>query len=314
MHNNKRLLIVNSGFSLNVHFNIYEVNSHFMKQFAGYEIDGLICNKAIKACDFQSCTDSGVDGKVNWRKRCDYCTGKLRNRLSQFCDRLIDQSSMLTHDDLSIAEEVMIALGDDMTQNDYFNVKFHDIDIGKYAYDSFQYKFKLGRINTLKMKSDTPAYEFLKSTIIHVLSAEKIVLDYDMIMVNDPGKSLWGCWADVAFKMNKKVLNCALNTEINQPPQHYYEIVPRVHSNRFEFRFRYPTYPGMQRIRQTLENLPENLHLVKEGKSVLNKRFSKKIVAEQDVRRQLDIPGNKKVIAVFTHMCWDNSITFGDVG
>ncbi len=311
--NNKRLLVVNSGFVLNVHFSIYEINSHFMRQHEGYEIDGLICNKAVKACDFQGCGSYGINDKVNWRRRCDSCTLKVSNRLNQFCDRLIDQNSLITNEDLESVDEIMENLGDHMTQDDYFNFKYHNIHVGKYAYDSFQYSFKLGRVDSLLIKQETAAYEFLKSTIIHVVSAEKLLIDYDMIMINDPGKSLWGCWTDVAFKMNKKVFNCDLNTELNHPPNHYYEIVPRIHSDSYEFRFRYPTFPGMKRTREVLENLSENSLLIEKGKSLLDKRFSKKKINEKDLRKQLNIPENKNVVAVFTHMCWDNSITFGDV-
>ncbi|KPA14904.1 Capsule polysaccharide biosynthesis, partial [Candidatus Magnetomorum sp. HK-1] len=309
---NKRILIVHSGFSSWVHFNIYEINAFFMKRYGNYKIDALICNKAVTACDFQTTGNVEIYHRHDWQKKCETCIQHTKKRLTSFCSELIYQDLYIDDTDIKMVDSFLNALPEKITQDYYANLNFKGIEIGKRAYESFQYFLKLGgSIGDIDLIPGTVAYEFLSSSILHVISAKKILKNYDIIMINDIGQTSWGLWADVAFAYNKKVLLCDVNWLLNNPPLHYREITSRLYDDAYEARLRHPLFPGIHKVNYIFSKLSENQEYINKGKSILSNRFSEKRINEFDIHNKYCIPPNKKIVVIFTHLCWDNSLTFG---
>ncbi len=309
----KRLLIVHSAFSLWAHFNTYQIVAAFMENCDGYAVDGLICNKAVKACDFWTSSNYDIDNIQNWRKKCRQCIHFTKSRFSLFCDKLVCQDSLIDQIHIEKIKSVMASLDTEISQDEYFNLKFNGIGVGKYAYESYQYFFRLGSVEKIALIPGVAAYEFLKSSMIQTVCAQNAIENYDAILINDAGKSLWGIWADVAFTMGKNVLHCALNYLLYKPPLHYSQIIPRIYHDSYEYRLRYVQFPGVEKVRSVLGELDKHETLINFGKKILEDRFGSKINKTKDLRQLLHLNDERPVVVVFTHLCWDNSLSWGHI-
>ncbi len=304
----RRLLVVHGGFSGWRPFNAYETVVRFMHGHDGWSADGLVCSGAVSACEFQSCVSLGGDPaelakSLIWHRSCDDCADKTRGRFDTFCRGLVTQAEHLGPDDYARAERIVNALGDDLNVRIYSRFEFEGIAVGAYAYQSFQRFFRLGRVDKLVLKRGGPAREFLKSGILQVISARRILPDYALIVVGDIGRTQWGVWADVAFEQGKQVLLCG-------PQAGDGRLIPRLSSDAFEFRHREPDYPGAARVQRALARFDDPATLAR-GRETLERRFGPRVPADE-IRRKLDLAPNACVAVVFAHICWDHPLAFGN--
>ena len=186
----RRLLVVHGGFSGWSEFNAYETVVRLMQGHDGWSADGLVCNGAMQACEFQSCASLGGDPAdlakpLVWHRVCDGCTDRTRDRFDTFCRALVIQDEHLHAEDYARAERIVRALGDDLNVRIYSRFEFEGIAVGAYAYQAFQYFFRLGGVAELELTPGAPAREFLKSGILQVISARRILPNYALIVVGD---------------------------------------------------------------------------------------------------------------------------------
>jgi hypothetical protein len=316
--NNGRALVVYPGFGGWTFFNNLEINVSFLRKIYGFHVDAMLCNKAVEACDFISRKNFEIDDKSNLQKDCSRCIYFAKNRLEMFVDQIIYQNQLIEQEDIEKVDKFIEKLGPRVSQNFYCSQIYDGINVGKHAYESLQYLFRAGSIDEINLIPGAAPYEYLKSTILNSIVAFRLLENYEIILINDAGKSLWGTVSDVAFKLNKKVLFCGYNSLLVRPPKHdrdvavvhYNEMVSRLHRNDYEFRFRYNIFPGVKRVNPII-NEPESYPaLIEKGKEVVGKRL-KPQKTRDEVYSSLGLTDDKPIVVIFTHLCWDNSLAWG---
>ncbi|ETR66742.1 MAG: hypothetical protein OMM_12399, partial [Candidatus Magnetoglobus multicellularis str. Araruama] len=115
----KRILVVHSGCSSWVHFNIYEINSCFLKRYDNYSVDALIWNKAVTAFDFQTSKTDEINYTHNWREKCEQCINFSQKRFKNFCNNLIYQDNYLTDADRKLVDRFLSSLPEKISQDEY---------------------------------------------------------------------------------------------------------------------------------------------------------------------------------------------------
>lgn len=306
----KRVLALAGGFSRTVHFHLYRLNAALLNGLDAYAVDGLLCNKAVTACPFQVCAHRDVNAEVDWGLGCEECTARTRQCLEVFCERVVEQDGYLTEADDSSVRAVIATLGEWISADAYTRIEYLGVTVGLRAMEDYQYLFHCGAPDRIRLAPGTGAYEYLRAAMLQVVAAGRILKAYDVLLVIDAGKSLWGVWADVAFALGKKVLFCSLNTLQSLPPSHYEALSPVLHDAAVPFRLRYSTFPGLERIRRRFADQQAFQELRRTGQAILAGRFPK-CLPEREVRSALGVPDGKKIVCIFTHLCWDNAMVFG---
>ena len=310
-----RVLIVHQGFSMNRHYNKYEYVSAILRELYDCKIDAMLCASTVKACDFNNpnikCLE-GINDNIKYyngvknKFDCFRCQLKSKIRLRAFCDDFLYLSNYISDNDLNEINNYVESLELSYDHNSYINLKFHGIDVGKRAYETLQRIFFIGKPDKINLNKNSFGYEILYNTLIQVMVAEKVIKQYDLIVVDELSYASWAIWADVALKANKLVLREAYTGNFGKESVKKQTIT--IYSDFETARLRDCGYPS-ERILAALDDKQQVSTLAQVG---LDKLLNQHHSDNDDInwRNKLAIPKNKPVVCVFTHLCWDASLSF----
>ena len=309
-----RVLVIHPGYSFPRHFNYHEIVSRLLKEVYAADIDMLSCDKAINACSFRSALGAKISSPFilkGGRLGCWKCQRQHKKRTAVFCDNNISVAKNLSKKDYIEAVSIANQLCGNRDIDDLLSLEVCGVNIGIDVWQSIQRYLFVGTPEKILIKKDSVEYEFIKSGLLYATAMDRILKKskYDYILTNERAYLEWGIANRIALSRGINVIHTG---------QDYFTGIGYQGLNISILR-------AQSEIGQLFYSPKKYItNKVFDDESLLNKSSAHGLIKlEKWMRRGNSVIDTNKIlewfsverktVVVFTHLCWDAAITYGDM-
>jgi len=194
---------------------------------------------------------------------------------------------------------------------DIVKLEVHGVNVGKDIWQSIQRYLYMGSPEMVSVQRGSVGYEYVCSGILYGYAAHRLFEQraYDLVVSNEISYLDWGLFCQYAVRRGIRALHQAhafrglqcLNLHLLEEPE---DVVELYHS------------PSERETRALFADAGRTREMTGKGRALLPRAMKPGVDRDEDLlaeeRGKWLRPGRKTVV-VFTHQCWDSSLTFGDM-
>lgn len=293
------------------HLNDYEVVAEILRHaFGGGHILTLSCNQAVLACDARGDTSGVIESfypKQQWSQSCQGCIQWRQARTALFTDGDGSIRDIITPEDRIWIEQEIEKLGSRISLQELVEYEIGGISIGKSCWESIQRYFYLGKAETISLGAETVTGQFLRSGLIYYLAAKRIYEEYsvDLVLTNEFGYLIWGAFSDVALAQRIPMIG------IRRGYKGYHKMVMwGIIDNKDLFRLTLP--PVSADYLAVMQDEEMSAQYAEEGRMIIEQLDKPHGYQRETLLQQYGLDPNKKTVTIFTHLCWDSTLRYGE--
>jgi len=310
-----KLLLIHPGTSVQRHANMYKIIIKLINKIVPVSVSFLSCDRATNACDFRSGLGQMPNSKtpLKWYLKCISCPRNLQKQFSTFAGQKVSLNNYITEKDKRSVNEFIDNLSTEMNVNDLINLEWKGVNVGKDIWSSAQRYCFIGKPDKLKIEKKTVLYEYIKSGLLYAAAMDKLLSSqkYDLILQNEVAYISWGIPMKIALKHKIPVIH----QSFGYLGQEYLALNLYKNLNDLIIPAGFPKNNELDEVYSSKEKMDiyskiGNFHL----SSFINK-FN-------NLRNSTDKKGGnyypsfislqKKNVVIYTHLCWDSSLGYGD--
>lgn len=302
------ILIIHPGYTLTRHSKVLKVISFLIKKIIKPKIY-LTDFKGIHfANDLRSGLGSMPETKTpfSWNLKRDFFDIRF-NKEFNFCDAKIQLNKYLTKKEKKKITSFLNNLPENFSVNDLIKMEWRGVNIGSSIWSSVQRYCFIGNTFKLKLIPNTILYEYIKSGLYIATSFDNLFKteSFDFVLLNETAYINWGIPMKFALKYSVKVKALSHGYLGNK------HIGINSYSNLNDI-----IIPCGAPTDSELKKIYSDSNLRNKYILIYNKIFGefennyKSLINKSPVNSNSH--NNKIQVVIFTHLCWDATLTYAD--
>ena len=310
------ILILQGGLSHKRHFSDYHIFSSLLKKKYNIDkIESVICNGLIKNCDFSN-PGYNLSNKLFYNIRsnrvCNKCSREVISNIQNFVDAIhfLDHNLPFINFDLIEDQIQTVKRKKTYSSNEFISLRYKNINIGKYVFETFQRTKKLGRLDTFNINNETYLLNLLRDAYI---LTDAVIIFFEMnkfkfIITNEFSYMYWSIFTQIAFNYNIPVFHICYKSRPNLVNLFQRNCNKDLQLNPF---WNQSNLDNFFTQKNNVKNVFKNEKLRKEIEQYYDKPFVL-YSDSNDIINNLGYRDNgKKNIFIYCHLNWDSSLSYG---
>lgn len=303
------LLIIHPGHSSKRHSNVLKVISKLIKNITNSNIYYTDFKNIHFANDLRSGLGSMPETKIpfSWNLRRDIFDINFKKDF-KFCDYKLSLRKYISKKEKKDIINFLNSLPKSLTVNELIEINWNGVNIGTSIWSSVQRYCFIGKPNNLKLIPKTILYEYIKSALHIATSFDNLFKSklIDSVLLNEVAYINWGIPMKFALKYKIKVI-----AQSHGYLGHKY-IGIQTYNNLKDI-----IIPSGAPTDLELRQIYSDPKLKNKYISIYDKVFGKFEKKYTSLKKNLtsnvvNSSDNKIQVVIFTHLCWDATLTYAD--